>query len=278
MVKIIADTSTLFNPVQGAEIGIDIAPLSVAISGKSYTELVDIDSSILLDLISKGGIPASSQPPIGKVVEILEKYPDEEILGIFMCDGLSGTYQSAVSAKEMVEHNNNITIIDSKTLCGPHRYLAIKAAKLASEGKTKAEILTEIEKIIPTSKSFLLPQDFDFLKRGGRLTPLAATLGGLLKIVPIMTQTEDRKKLEKFAVGRTFKAAVSKVIHEMEISGVDDTFDISISHAGALKLAQDSASKIKERILNVDVSIYELSPAFVTQGGPGCIAIQWIKK
>ena len=52
------------------------------------------------------------------------------------------------------------------------------------------------------SESFLIPQDFDFLRRGGRLTPMAAALGSVLKLKPIMTLTEDCKRLDKFAVKR----------------------------------------------------------------------------
>ena len=278
MVKIIADTSTMFSPKEGEALGIDIIPLSVSINHESYAELVEMDSETFLKKIKEGGVPSSSQPPIGKLVEAFEKYPNDEILGIFMCDGLSGTYQSAVSASQMVSNQENISIIDSKTLCGPHRYLVLKAKRLADEGKSKAEILEALQGSLEENRSFLLPQDFDFLKRGGRLTPIAAPVGGLLKIVPIMTQTEDRKRLEKHGIGRTFTSAVSKLFGDMERDQVDENTYITISHGGVLKQAETAASKIKEKFPTAEVEIFELTPAFITQGGPECVAIQWIKK
>lgn len=277
MVKIIADTSTLFSPSQASDLGIDVMALSVMINNQSYAELVDMSSQEFLKLIRAGGIPTSSQPPIGKVVEAFEKNKHEDTIGIFMCDGLSGTYQSALSAKEMVEDNEKIAVIDSRTLCGPHRYIVLKAKELADAGKSKEEILDIINVSIANSKSFLLPQDFGFLKRGGRLTPLAATVGGMLKIVPIMTQTEDRKRLEKFGIGRTYMAAVGKVISQMKADGVDEHTYITVSHGGCEKQAILTMNKIKESYPNSTIELFELTPAFITQGGPDCVAIQWVK-
>lgn len=278
MVRIIADTSTMLTPAEGETLGIDIIPLGVVIAGNQYEELTEINSETFLKLIQEGNIPSSSQPPIGKMIEAYDKYPDDEILGIFMCDGLSGTFASAVSAGTMVEHHDKVTVIDSETLCGPHRYLVLKAKRLADEGKSKEEILSALKESMAHQKSFLLPQNFEFLRRGGRLTPLAATLGGLLKIVPIMTQTEDHKRLEKHGVGRTYKAAVGKLIEEMEKSGVDENYYISISHGGVPKQAIEAKTKINQKFPNTEVEIFELTPAFITQGGPECVAIQWIKK
>ena len=69
----------------------------------------------------------------------------------------------------------------------------------------KEEVLKEVDRLCNSHKSFLIPQDFGFLKRGGRLTPLAATIGGLMRIVPVMTQTDDGRKLEKHSIARTMK-------------------------------------------------------------------------
>ena len=278
MVKIIADTSTMFTVSQGKELGIDILPLHVVVDKVSYEELEQLTTNQLIEMIENGHIPSSSQPSMGSVIETFEKYPNEEVLGIFMAGGLSGTYASASSASQMIEGDYNITVINSETLCGPHRYLVLKAKKLADQGKNVQEITEELKHSIKNGKSFLLPQDFSYLKRGGRLTPLAATLGGLLKIVPVMTMTEDRKRLEKFAVGRTFNMAVGKVLAELEKDLSLGEYKVFVSHGGTLAQGEAVVAKIKEKFKNVDVEMFELTPAFITQGGPKCIAIQWIEK
>ena len=109
------------------------------------------------------------------------------------------------------EKRKNITVINSGTLCGPHRYLVQKALSLAKEGLSTEEILNALAPSLGNHRSFLIPNDFDFLRRGGRLTPLAAKVGGLLKLVPVMTTTKDGKRLEKFALCRSFASAMETI-------------------------------------------------------------------
>lgn len=275
--KIITDTGALYSPEQGQEIDVAVLPLHVNINQKDYKEYVDITSQEFLEIIYQGHMPRSSQPAVGETIETFEKYLDEDLLVINMADGLSGTYQSTVAARESVENAERIHVINSMTLCGPQRFLVQKAVALKNQGMALKDIIQEIHKSIATEKSFLIPQDFEFLKKGGRLTPLAATLGSMLKITPILTPTKDSKRLEKFAMKKTLKSAVKEVIKYFQEMGVDEGYTIYVTHAGVL----DQALKVKEQIQNVfekvKIELYELSPVFITQGGPGCIAIQTIK-
>lgn len=276
--RIITDTSALYSPKEGKELGFDVLPLNVVVDEKSYKEFVDITSQEFLEIVKKGHVPTSSQPSIGETMELFEQYADEEVLVISMADGLSGTYQSTLSAKESTENNENIHVINSMTLCGPHRYLVQKAMALKEKGVSLVEIQKELHKCIAQEKSFLIPQDFGFLKRGGRLTPLAATVGGMLRITPVMTKTKDGKRLEKFTMKKTFKSAIKEVIKAFEEMEINEDFLIYVSHAGVLQQAQEAVAQIQEVFKNIKIELFELSPAFITQGGPGCIAIQTIRK
>jgi len=275
--KIITDTGSLYSPEEGQKIGIDVLPLNVVINKKSYREYVDISSEEFLNIIKEGHIPSSSQPSIGETMEVFEKYGNEEMLVINMANGLSGTYQSTLGVKETMEHSENIHVLNSMTLCGPQRYLVEKAVALKKQGFSLDDIKKELHKSIASEKSFLIPQDFGFLKRGGRLTPLAATIGGMLKITPIMTPTKDAKRLEKFAMKKTFKSAVKEIIKTFKELGVNEQYKIYITHAGVLEQAKTAMAQIQTAFENVKIELYELSPVFITQGGPGCIAIQTIK-
>lgn len=274
--KIITDSGSLYSPETGKALGIDVLPLNVIVDKKSYKEFIDIQSHEFLELLKDGHIPSSSQPSIGETMELLEKYEGEDILVIHMADGLSGTYQSTMSIKEDMKYPEKIHVINSMTLCGPEKYLVEKAVKLRDEGVAIDDIMKEIHKCIASEKSFLIPQDFGFLKRGGRLTPLAATVGGMLKIIPVMGKTPDGKRLEKFAIKKTMKAAVKEVIKAFEEHGVDKNYMIYVSHGGVLEQAQAIVKQLQEAFENVKIELYELSPAFITQGGPGCIAVQTI--
>ena len=277
MVQIITDTSTLYKPDEAKALGFEAIPLCVNVGDFEGRDLL-IDMDDYYDRIRKGGIPKSSQPPIGDVVDVYEKYEGHEIINISMADGLSGTYQSACSAKEMLEDGSKVTVINSKTLCGPHRYMVEKAQKMKEAGHSAKEIIDWLENIKEKSESFLIPQDFDFLRRGGRLTPVAAALGSVLKLKPIMTLTEDCKRLDKFAVKRTMKSAVDTVISHLKTRNLDSRHILYISHADALEDAKKIMAQMKEVFTELEVKILDLSPVFVAQGGPKCVAIQYIER
>lgn len=277
MVKIITDSSALYTEEEAKELGFTAVPLCISIDDWNLRDLkVDMDK--FYGKIKEGFAPKSSQPPIGEVVEAYELFPEDEVINISMADGLSGTYQSACSAKEMVDHNENITVFNSKTLCGPHRYMVENAVAMAKSGKGKEEILAWLQEKADTAASFLMPQDFDFLRRGGRLTPLAATIGGFLRLLPVLKQTDDGMRLDKFAVKRTLSSAVGSIVKHMEKIQLDEKYTVYISHANVLQDAKKAEEIIKKRFPKVEIKMYKLSPAFVTQGGPGCIAIQYIQK
>ena len=278
MVRIISDTSTMYSEAEGQAMGIDIAPLSVTISGESYRELTDIQTPAFIDLINQGGIPTSSQPSIGDVLDLYQKYPNDQILDIAMADGLSGTYNSACTAATMTEHPENITVINSKTLCGPHRYMVEKAHEMAVAGASLQEILSWLQVRIDNSWSYLMPNDFDYLRRGGRLSPLVASMGKILNLVPVMTLTEDCKQLISHAKKRSVPKAIQAVIDHLKTKGVDTNHKFYISHAQASDFAEQAKQALIQAFGDIDVEVLMLTPAFTTQGGPKCFAIQTVLK
>lgn len=275
--KIIADTATLFSPAEGEQLGMTVIPVCVSINKETYKDYKEITSEQFLRLIEEGGVPASSQPAIGDILEVMEK-DDEEMLLLTVGDGLSGAYQMAVGARNCVENNSRIHILDSKTLAGPLRYLALKAIRLKEEGLQIERIKEELHRSIESSLSFVIPADFEFLKRSGRLTSITANVGGILKLLPVLTQTEDKKRIRPVTVKRSWRAAVDSIIQRLQAAGVDREYLISVSHAGVPKKAASVLQQIKEKFHAVDTEILELSPALITHGGPGCIVVQAVMK
>ena len=277
MIRILSDTSTLYSTAQAVEAGFEVSPLSVTIGGASYREFDEISSDEFVALIRKGNMPTSSQPAVGAVAALYEKYQGDEIINIAMADGLSGTYSSAVAAAQMSADQDNITVINSRTLCGPHRHLVETAVKMVSEGKTAAEIIEYTEKLMDTGKSFLMPADFGYLRRGGRLSHLVSYVGQAIKLAPILTQTEDGRQLTMSSVKRGFAQAIQHVAKELKDHGVGKNWRIYITHAAAPELAEKAKEILQKAFPESIFEIYLLSPAFITQGGPECVAVQVIK-
>ena len=277
MVRIVTDSSVLYTEEEAIEAGFDAVPLCVHIGELEGRDL-QIDMEEFYRRIEAGQIPMSSQPPVGEVAELYEKYPDSDIINISIADGLSGTYQGACCARNMTENPERITVFNSRTLCGPHRYLAEQAHQMASEGKEALEILEWLEKAAKKTESFLIPQDFSFLKRGGRLTPVAAALGSVLRLKPVMKLTEDGTRIDKYAVKRTMSSAVDSIIDYMKKAGVGSRHILYIAHARTLEDAKKIQEMMERAFEGLEIHILELSPVFVAQGGPRCVAIQYIER
>jgi len=267
----------LYTEEEARKAGFEAVPLCVHIGDLEGRDL-QIDMKEFYHRIEAGQIPMSSQPPIGEVVDLYEKYQDSEIINIAIADGLSGTYYGACSAKEMVENRDKITVFNSRTLCGPHRYMVEVAQKMKEAGKSVSEILEWLEQAAQKTESFLIPQDFSFLKRGGRLTPVAAALGSVLKLKPVMKLTDDGTRIDKFFVKRTMSAAVHGIINYLKEKGIGSQHIFYIVHAAAQEEAENIRSMLKKAFPGLETHLMELSPVFVAQGGPRCIAIQYIER
>ena len=278
MVRIVSDTSTLYSTTQAREAGFAVSPLSVTIAGNTYREFDDISSEEFVDIINQGHMPTSSQPAIGEVTDLYEEFAEDEILNIAMASGLSGTYNSAVAAAELCGNRDRITVINTRTLCGPHRYVVQKAAEMAKENRSLEEIKSWVEQKLDTAKSFLVPADFDYLRRGGRLSPLVSYVGKAAGLTPIMTQTEDGCRLTIASIRRGFPPAVRFMAEYLQKHGVGKGWRVSISHASAMDRAQLALKKLRELMPEASYEILPLSPAFITQGGPGCMAVQFIQE
>ena len=270
MIRIISDSSSLYSEKKGQEKNITIASLTVHINGKNYREYEDIETEEFINIINEGHMPTSSQPSIGHVVDMYNQYEEDEIINISMADGLSGTYNSACVARGMAENPERIHVINSETLCGPQKYLVDLAAALVEEGKECKEIVDEINKALKESKSYLIPHDFDYLVRGGRISSIVGKIGSAIKLVPVMTMSDDKKSLVKFTTKRTYKKAVQKIIEQMTEDGINSEHKLYIYHA----CNEDGAEEIKKIILSA------IPDADIEVGllGPACISIQHIKK
>ena len=276
MVRIVADTSTMYSTEAARAAGFDVAPLAVTIAGKTYKELDEIQLEEFVSIIGQGHMPVSSQPALGDVIAMYERCDDDEVLNISMADGLSGTYSTAVAAAQNVE-NSKIEVINTGTLCGPHRYMVEAAAKMARAGATLQQIKDKVHALMETDLSFLIPSDFDYLRRGGRLSPLVSLGGKTIKLAPGLTQSKDGRQLVMSTVSRSFKLAIKHVAKELHAWGVDKGWRIYVVHSAASGLAESARAQLTEAFPEATLEVLPLTPVFTTQGGPGCVAIQVVK-
>lgn len=273
--KIITDTSALISPAAGKEYGLTVVPVGVAIDGMTFQDYTEISSEEFLRRIEAGGVPTSSQPAIGDMLDALES-SDEEMLLLTVGDGLSGAYQSAMSARSLLEDPHRVHVLNSKTLAGALQHLVKKAVTLKESGLDIHQIKEQLHSRIESSLSFVIPEDFDFLRRSGRLTPIAARIGSALNLLPVLTQTGDKTRITPVGVRRRWSSALDMVFQRMDKLESGDGHKICVCHGGVPQRAAEVLELVRRRFPAAETEVLPLSPALMTHGGPGCIVIQAI--
>lgn len=220
-IKIITD-STLDLPAELIrEKNIEVLPLLINFGEESYLDGVEITTKEMIDKINSTGVlPTTAQVTPNRFEETFKKYLDEgyKIVVLTLSSDMSGTYQSACIAKDMLE-SDDIVVIDSRNVTSGLGLLALKACQFRDKGLGIKEIEEEILKAIPKVKSSLNFESLENLVRGGRLSKTAGTIGSVLGLRLIL-EVKDGKMSVKDKV-RGSKKALKKLISDFESADVD---------------------------------------------------------
>ncbi len=275
--KIITNTAALLRPEEGKRLGITVLPVSVVLKNRPLRDYIDIGPDEFSDLLHGDDVPVSSQPSVGEVMELLET-SDEETILLTVGDGLSGEYMTAMGVRNTLPHKEKIHIIDSGSLAGPLHYMALKAARLRDEGFSALDIARQIRMSVRSSLSYVIPADLSYLKRSGRITNLTLKIGSALKLLPVLTQTEDRHRITLLSVKRTWRSAVGTVLTRMKEAGVNENFLLSVGYADRKEQALQALRLLKEQFPKSESELIQLPPSLITHGGPGCVTLHAVRK
>lgn len=220
-IKIITD-STLDLPSDIIkEKDIEVLPLLINFGEESYLDGLEINTKEMLDRIERENIlPTTAQVTPNRFEKIFKKYLDEgyKIVTLVLSSEMSGTYQSACIAKNMLE-SDDIVVIDSRNVTSGLGVLVLKACEFRDNGDDIFEIEEKIKNVIPKVKSSLSFESLENLVRGGRLSKTAGAIGSVLGLRLIL-EVKDGQMSVKDKV-RGSKKALKKVISDFENGNVD---------------------------------------------------------
>lgn len=220
-IKIITD-STLDLPAELIrEKDIEVLPLLINFGEESYLDGIEITTKEMIDKIDATGVlPTTAQVTPNRFEETFKKYLDEgyKIVVLTLSSDMSGTYQSACIAKDMLE-SDDIIVIDSRNVTSGLGLLVLKACELRDKGLGIKEIEEGILKAIPKVKCSLNFESLENLVRGGRLSKTAGTIGSVLGLRLIL-EIKDGKMSVKDKV-RGSKKALKKLVSDFESADVD---------------------------------------------------------
>lgn len=275
MVKIITDSTADFTAAEAAELGIDIVHLRTRFGDEEYIDGVDITPHQFYEkLVESDVLPTTSQPSPAEFEAAFASALEEagEVVAITISSALSGTYQSAVIAAEAF--GDRVRVVDSLSASIGEQVIVRRAAQLAAEGLSAAELAGRIEAERGDVCVLALLDTLEYLKRGGRISAAAAFAGGVLAIKPVIT-------LRDGAVVMAGKARGSKnggnLLNQFaEKRGIDFSMPYLLGYTGLsdallTKYAADHAELWRAHTEELPVTA--IGSVIGTHGGPGAIAV-----
>ncbi len=280
--KIITDSTADLNEDWAKAHDVELLGLTIELDGVDYETVgaQRLTSDILLERMKNGGKPTTSQINVGQFEKSFRKHAaaGEAVLYLAFSSVLSGTYQSAIIAREMILEefpNATIDIIDTLAAAGGEGYLSILAAEARDQGKSLQETKDLIEDILPRLRSYFLVDDLYHLMRGGRLSKASAVMGSLINIKPLLCLGADGK-LVPIAKVRGRKKGIKEMLTYSTESLAHDTAVVAYSND------EETAQELKEELLkNPDINevlIMPLGPVIATHVGPDTLAVFTIGK
>ncbi|MDF2674032.1 MAG: putative DegV protein [Clostridiales bacterium] len=268
-IRIVTDSTAYIQKEYANSNNIDIVPLMVDFEGVTNAEGFTGEFEEFFNrLKTSESFPKTSQPSIGAFAQVFKEALEngEEVIAIVISSKLSGTYNSASAAADMVAPNK-ISVIDSETSASNLRMLVEKAKKLSASGVTREEIVNIINIEKKRTGINLTVDTLEYLKKGGRLSTGQALIGSILNIKPIIALVDG----ELVPIGKA--RGKSKAI-EMMISNIPEKVEkISICQIFNMEEALEIREILKKKYPKVDVTIDALGPVIGAHLGPKAIGI-----
>ena len=210
-IAIATDTNSGITAMEGEKLGVFVLAMPVNLEETIHYEGIDITSEQLYDAMRQHRDVSTSQPSPGQLMElwdgILAKGYDE-IVYIPMSSGLSGSCQSAALFAQ--DYDSRVQVVDNHRISVTQKESVISALRLVEQGYDAGQIRDFLEKHAYDASIYITVDSMEYLKKGGRITPAAASLATVLNLKPVLTIQGD--KLDAFAKVRGMKLAESKMI------------------------------------------------------------------
>lgn len=277
-IQIITDSAGDLGQELVRELGISVIPLQVILGEQEYQDGVTLRPKQLFDDMRQGKVYKTSQPAFGDVYEMFRHYAEQ---GDAVCiypafsSALSGTYQTAVMAKEQIAEeypNFELHVIDTKCASVGQGLVAAKAAELVRSGATKDQVLRSVHHWAEHMQHMFTVDDLNYLLRGGRVSPVAAFIGGLLNIKPVLHVEDGRLiPLEKVRGRKKVLQRMVELVGERGVSLKDQT--IGISHGDDLEAAEQLRDMLRDAYGCEKFYISSIGAAVGAHAGPGTLAV-----
>lgn len=257
---------------------ITVIPLSIHINNQTYLDQVDIQHDKFYKMLENTEtFPKTSQPSPNAFVKVFEeiKANGEECICILLSSNVSGTYQSALLAKNIVDYEK-IYLIDSLTGSYCVELLANEAQKCINEGKSVTEIIDILESLKKRTRIYLSVDTLEYLYRGGRLNKVSAMIGNITKIKPIITVTREGT-IEVATKGVGLFRTMNEMIHIIQKEEIDENYNVYSIYT----TYSENIEKFEKKLSANEIKLTnrkQLGPVVGSHLGPKAFGIMYISK
>ena len=267
-IRLIADSTCDITIKDCERMGVELIPLKVTIDGKTYLDKFELTNEEFYEKMAKAeDIPVTTLASPHDFMDKFDEYPDDDIICITVSSKLSGTYQSAVIAKEETGRNN-IHIIDSCSVSLGAGILVEYAAKMIENGEKAADIGAKLNEIAPKIELYAAVDTLKYLVKGGRLGKASGAVGSLLGIKPILRVKDGT--IENVGKERGMAKAVAKMkaLVEENTDYLENDFPVTYGHSN-----NESGMESLMAQMSRTGSRYFIGSVVGTHAGPGAVGI-----
>ena len=281
-IAIMTDSNSGIMPAEASNYGIHVLPMPIIIDGTTYFEGIDITVEEFYQKQTSGSVITTSQPSPGDVTGMWDRLlqTHDEIVFIPMSSGLSNTCQTALLLADEEPYKDRVFVADNHRISVTQALSVLDAKSLAEKGLTAREIRDILEEEAMDATIYIAVDTLGYLKKGGRITAAAATLGTILKIKPVLTIQGD--KLDSFAKARGMKSAFRVMVEAVK---ADITSRLShLREQGLLKVGiantmmdpdklEEFKEEMKKNFPDMELVYFPLTMSIGTHVGPGGLGI-----
>ena len=253
--KIVADSCCDITARDEKEFNINIVPLTLFLGEESFLDDSKLDLDDYKEKLSQyQGRATSACPSPGSFKEAFME--DKETFCITLSSNLSGTYNSAMLAKEMAEEEGaKVEVIDSKSASAGEAFLAYELLDLIGQGLKFDDIRDKMQDIVSRMKTYFVLENMDNLVKNGRLNKVAGKIITALHVKPIMG-ADDEGNIKLYNYGRTKKQIIEKMVGMVkDIKEAGATFTLVIAHNNNIELAQNLQESLLAVFEKINIKI-----------------------
>lgn len=280
MVHILIDSTSDIPRKEAETLGITVAPLTVRFGNTEYKDGVDLTPpEFFRKLEASKTIPVTSQVNSGEFMEIyktLLQNKEDEILGIFISSRLSGTFQSAMIAKNTFPRRS-IHLVDGDSGSFGTDLLIREAIRLRDQGLSAEEIAKELNRLKGRVRILATLESLKYLLKGGRLPATSAIVGTLLHVKPVMAVKNGKIEVVKKVRGTA--SAHQWIAKELSEKGFDPRYTPRLGSTQCPALLEAFRGKLEaEGIRTSTFGHTDIGVVIGTHTGPGCVGVAYIEK